>query len=142
VRPLLPSIRRPARVFAAGIALFALLALATTALFQFLPGGFVRLIVALGLSSTGFTLTALAICAAAMLPSTLVLGALFPVAAGLAGGSDGESGEAVGAIYFSNTFGGALDTRRGTAGTGCRSCRRHPGGRFAVGAARGGRTAQ
>ena len=108
VRPWLPAIRRPARVFAAGIALFAILALATTGLFQFLPAAFVRLIVALGLSSAGFTLTALTVSAAAMLPSTLVLGALFPIAGVLAAGPEGESGEAVGAIYFWNTLGGAL----------------------------------
>jgi spermidine synthase len=114
VRPFLKSLEsssailRPSRVFAAGIAAFAILALATTALFQLMPGAFVRLIVSFGLSPAGFTLTALCVCAAAMLPATLVLGALFPVAAKLAAGSGEESGEAVGTIYFSNTLGGAL----------------------------------
>ena len=116
VRPWLPSIRKPPRVFAAGIALFAVLAIGSTALFQFLPGAFVRLIVSLGLSPAGFTFTALAVSALAMLPPTLVLGALFPVAARIAAGNAGklaagpagESGEAVGQIYFVNTLGGAF----------------------------------
>lgn len=108
VRPWLARIRRPRVVFAAGIAAFAILSLLTTAAFQWLPGVFVRLIVFFGLSSSGFTLTALCVSAAALLPPTLVLGALFPVAARLAAGSAGESGEAVGKIYFTNTLGGAL----------------------------------
>ncbi|MGH9443540.1 MAG: fused MFS/spermidine synthase [Thermoanaerobaculia bacterium] len=113
VRPWLPAIRRPRRLLAAGIAAFAILSLITTALFQWLPGIFVRLIVTIGLSPAGFTLTAAAVSALALLPPTLVLGALFPVAAKLAAGTQRESGEAVGKVYFVNTLGGAIGSFAG-----------------------------
>ncbi|MBM4267048.1 MAG: hypothetical protein FJ144_10605 [Deltaproteobacteria bacterium] len=109
VRRRIEAIRNPVPLFAWGIAALGVLALATTLLMPHLPSIFVAAIQHFGLTAARVTVFQIALCMAAMLPPTLVLGALFPLACRIVSGerSENEAGSAVGWVYFANTIGSA-----------------------------------
>jgi spermidine synthase len=104
-RPLLARVTRPERVYALSIAAFGLLSLGSFAVIPTLPGLFTAAVRGMGTSGLALTSLQVGLSLAAMLPPTLILGALFPLLARALAAHG--AGAAVGAVYFANTVGSA-----------------------------------
>ncbi len=104
-RPLLARFERPERSYALAVAAFGLLSLGSFALIPALPGLFLAAVRRIGTSGAALTSLQLGLSLGAMLPPTLVLGALFPLLARVLAARG--AGSAVGAVYFANTVGSA-----------------------------------
>lgn len=88
--------------------LIGVLALATAALFGWLPDAFVALFGAVGETYWLFLLANFLLCFLVMVPATLFMGASFPVASALVVESFGSSGRRIGLLYAGNTVGAIL----------------------------------
>lgn len=101
-------LRRPLTAAAGAIAVLGALSLVTTLALPHLPNVFVRAVIRFGTDGSRLLLVHFAIGALAMLPSALVLGALFPLTARALADARTTTGTAVGDVYFANTIGSAL----------------------------------
>jgi spermidine synthase len=107
VRTFVDRLRRPLVAYAWGIGLLGVLSLGTMLLLPRLPDLFLALVGVLGLDRGGLMATQLSLSVLAMLPPTLVLGALFPLLARALAGGGVSAPDAVGRVYFANTVGSA-----------------------------------
>ncbi len=104
-RPLLARVTRPELVYALAIAAFGLLSLGAFALMPALPELFIAALRRAGPSDLAQISLQIGLSLLAMLPPTLVLGALFPLLARAL--AERGAGSAVGSVYFANTVGSA-----------------------------------
>jgi len=108
-------VRAPVVAYAGAIALLGVTASGTLLAFGALPDLFLYLVARIGIDGRDLAGWTLAASFLAMLPTTFVLGALFPLAvrsiSGPSGATDADRGEAagttVGDVYFVNTLGSA-----------------------------------
>ena len=107
-RPWLDRLERPLRAFSFGIALLGLMAIATLLGMRELPDLFLFFVERYGISGPKLVWIGLAFSFCVMLPPTLVLGGLFPLAVRAVTRGDGSPGVAVGRVYFVNTLGSAM----------------------------------
>lgn len=106
-RTFVDRLKEPRLVFAWGIALLGLLSVGTMWILPLLPDLFAVLVGRLGLEKAALIAVELGLSIVAMLPPTLVLGALFPILARALTGAADAAPEAVGRVYFANTIGSA-----------------------------------
>jgi spermidine synthase len=99
--------RAPHLLLAGGIALLAVLGLATTLAMPHLPDVFLRYFATPDHAPGRFLAAQVALSMLAMLPPTLVLGGLFPLVTRLVADERRDAGRAVGRVYFANTIGSA-----------------------------------
>ncbi|HJQ84173.1 MAG TPA: fused MFS/spermidine synthase, partial [Candidatus Binatia bacterium] len=103
---LVDRVRRPAVAGAVAIAALGVATLATTLLLPRLPDVFVRGVAIAG-GLKGRVIVEFLIGVVAMLPSTLILGSLFPLLARALADERERTEAAVGDVYFANTVGSA-----------------------------------
>jgi spermidine synthase len=102
----LQRLRDPFLVYALGIALLGLLALLTVFLIPHLPSIFTLWVGTFGVQTGWLIAVQLVLSILVMLPPALVLGALFPLLAGVLA-EDESASVATGDVYFVNTIGSA-----------------------------------
>ena len=102
----LQRLRDPYLVYALGIALLGLLALLTVFLLPRLPSVFTFWVGTFGVQTGWLIAVQLVLSILVMLPPALVLGALFPLLAGVLA-EDENASTATGDVYFVNTIGSA-----------------------------------
>jgi spermidine synthase len=102
------SLRRPLLAYAVGITALAVLSVGTTFLLPHLPGVFLWTVRILGTSPVSLTVVHVGISILAMLPPTLVLGALFPLLVRALAGRSERASPATGEVYCVNTLGSAI----------------------------------
>ena len=100
-------LRQPSVAYAWGILTVGALSLGTMLVLPRLPGLFVRVVAAFGLEPAQLVMVNFSLAAMAMLPPTLVFGALFPLVVRVLAERTPAPGEAVGRVYFANTLGSA-----------------------------------
>lgn len=98
---------RPVALLQAGLVALAVLGLATTLALPHLPDLLLAWMLREGLDATRITVAQVGLSMLAMLPPTLILGALFPLVTRLTAYGTGDAGDAVGKVYFANTLGSA-----------------------------------
>lgn len=99
---------RPQAAYAIGLGVLGLTALGTVVAFNAMPRLFVHLVDLLGASPAGIRTANVTVSMLAMLPPTLVLGALFPLLLRALATEAEETNRLVGNVYFVNTVGCAL----------------------------------
>jgi len=99
--------RAPHLLLAGGIALLAVLGLATSLVMPYLPDVFLDYFATPDHAPYRLLLVQVGLSMLAMLPPTLVLGGLFPLVARLVASAGRDPGDAVGKVYFANTVGSA-----------------------------------
>ncbi len=102
---ILRAARRPVVLFGAGQVLLAATVAAGAHLFGQIPRWQASLVISSLASPWRMYLGEAGIVALVVLPPTLLLGALFPLAAAVYRGTRGDPGASVGGIYAANTFG-------------------------------------
>jgi len=107
VRGRIDSLERPLLAYAGAITALGLLSVGTMLVLPRLPDLFVLWVSRLGLTPAPLTLVHFSLAAIAMLPPTLVLGALFPLLVRVVAEDSATLGLAVGRVYFANTVGSA-----------------------------------
>jgi spermidine synthase len=103
----LDAMAAPRRALAPLIVSLAVVSLAASLLIPRLPGAFVWLALHLGVAADRLLLTQVGLAAAVMLPSALVLGALFPLVACVLAREGRSSAAATATAYWTNTVGSA-----------------------------------
>ena len=98
---------RPVAAVVRGLWALAGFALATTLVLPYLADVFTAAVAHLGLGAASIVTVQVGLSVMAMLPATLVLGALFPLVARIVARAMGDGGRAVGRVYFANTMGSA-----------------------------------
>jgi spermidine synthase len=107
-RRAIDRLRRPLVAYASGIIALGVLSVGTMLVLPRLPNLFIEVVARLGLEKGAIVFTQFFLASAAMLPPTLVLGALFPLVARVMAERSRTLGAAVGDVYFVNTLGSAV----------------------------------
>ncbi|HHN75138.1 MAG TPA: hypothetical protein ENK10_07930, partial [Acidobacteria bacterium] len=108
IRRWLDGFRDPKAVYALLTCLVGLLSAGSLFIVRALPSLFLDLVERGGITGENLVASGAAVALIALLPGTLALGALFPVACRMNADAAGETGRAVGDVYFVNTIGSAL----------------------------------
>ncbi|MDQ7006503.1 MAG: fused MFS/spermidine synthase [Acidobacteriota bacterium] len=108
IRRWLDAFRNPRVVYALLTCLVGLLSAGSLIVVRILPSFFLGLIERGGITGENLVFSGALVALVALLPGTLALGALFPIACRMNADAAGEAGRAVGDVYFINTIGSAL----------------------------------
>lgn len=106
-------VRSPYRLFGVLQATIALIVLAEAATINYLPGLFLRLLVATGVQDSSLTLIKFVISFAILFPMTFLFGGTFPVVSKVFTDSLRKTGREIGFIYSMNTLGAIVGSLLG-----------------------------